>query len=145
MHAARSWQGSGAMIQITVPEYEVILPFEEHPQVPSKPGIYCLCGVEGEILYVGQAHNLAEKIMRHATGRTLLFDVIHNFHIIKCFVCDNPLERELYETFMVQTLRPPLNRERTFLYESGTYDRKYYTPEYLQQLDKHKAKKKDRS
>lgn len=133
------------MIQITIPKYEIIVPFEEHNQMPCEPGIYCLCGAEGEILYIGQANDLAEKIQRHATGRTLLFDVIHNFQIIKCFLCDNPLERELYETYMVQTLRPPLNREKTFLYESGTYDRKYYRPEYLQQLDKLKAKKRDRT
>ena len=58
-------------------------------------------------------------------------DIRHNFALVKCIPVDDPADRDILETYLINTLKPPLNREKVYTYTSNFHSDKYRTYEQL--------------
>lgn len=82
-------------------------------------GLYFLYGSNKELLYVGKAKRLRERVSSHINGtaeNTRLFS--HLFEFIRYINVNCPYEREIYETFAINTYFPKFNSNKTYTYTS---------------------------
>lgn len=128
------------MITITVPNDDLCMSTEDclilpNTILPDRPGIYRFYGEDNEILYIGKAKKLRQRLRHHIECAWVsnTEDVAHNFCFVRCFFVDDPMELDIYETYLINTLKPPLNREKTFTYKHDRYNLKYQAEEALEE------------
>jgi excinuclease ABC subunit C len=85
---------------------------DELKRLPAKPGVYRMIGAEGEVLYVGKAKSLKNRVAHYAQGRA------HGNHIARMvsltqamefIVTATETEALLLETNLIKRLRPRFN------------------------------------
>lgn len=90
------------------------LPREKVASLPEVPGIYRLLGEAGELLYIGKAKNLRERVASYLTNaaahgdRTL--DLIRATHDVRVEMLGSELEAALAEAEAIRHEKPPFNR-----------------------------------
>ena len=84
-------------------------------------------------MYIGKAACLRQRIRQHMSINSESHDVNHNFHIVRCIYVDEPYQREMYETFLINTMKPPLNWDKVFTYKSQRYNEKFRDPDIVKQ------------
>lgn len=90
------------------------LPRARVDQLPAAPGIYRLLGESGEVLYVGKACNLRDRVRSYLTNarghsnKTL--DLIRHAHDVRVTVTGSELEAALEEAATIRREQPPYNR-----------------------------------
>jgi excinuclease UvrABC nuclease subunit len=114
-------------INIT-PEYESIINCK---QATIEGGIYFFYNSDYELMYLGKASNIKTRISNHMSNSRLSATryTKHNFSFYKFAKVSCPVDRDIYETYFINKLKPKLNVDRVFLYETDYYTEKY-NPQY---------------
>ncbi len=116
------------MIKIDIPKDDIWIPIEKFYYIPPDVGgIYRIYDKSDKLLYIGKSKKIQYRIRQHLRGlNSGTEDVKHHFFIVKCFYVECPMEIDIYETYLINTLKPPLNIDKVYTYESSRND-----PEYL--------------
>ncbi len=81
-------------------------------RLPSKPGVYRMIGADGEVLYVGKAKSLKNRVGQYAQGRShtnAIYRMIHQTLSMEVIVTATETEALLLETNMIKRLKPRYN------------------------------------
>lgn len=114
-------------IKIEIPQYDIFVSIDNFILIPSKiSGIYVFLNECGELMYIGKAKRLRERIQQHLSGTDKNSDsIFHNFKYVACIYVDSEVNREIYETYMINKLKPLLNVNKVYTYTSEKYNPKY--------------------
>ncbi len=81
-------------------------------RLPAKPGVYRMIGSDGEVLYVGKAKSLKNRVGQYAQGRghtNAIYRMVHQTASMEVIVTATETEALLLETNMIKRLRPRYN------------------------------------
>jgi excinuclease ABC subunit C len=81
-------------------------------RLPARPGVYRMIGADGEVLYVGKAKSLKNRVGQYAQGRghtNAIYRMIHQTVSLEVIVTSTETEALLLETNMIKRLRPRYN------------------------------------
>jgi excinuclease ABC subunit C len=81
-------------------------------RLPARPGVYRMIGADGEVLYVGKAKSLKNRVGQYAQGRghtNAIYRMIHQTASLEVIVTATETEALLLETNMIKRLRPRYN------------------------------------
>ncbi|MDX2275241.1 MAG: excinuclease ABC subunit UvrC [Hyphomonadaceae bacterium] len=81
-------------------------------RLPSKPGVYRMIGADGEVLYVGKAKSLKNRVAMYAQGRghtNAIYRMIHQTRALEVIVTATETEALLLETNLIKRLKPRFN------------------------------------
>lgn len=116
------------MISITIPEPDVSITKQEDPQLShiygftdfhliprDKGGIFMFYNAAGELLFVGKARKLRPRIKKHFEDSVSLIKNIRN-DVTQIDVCvvEDPVHREIYETYIINERKAKYNVEKVF-------------------------------
>lgn len=101
------------MINITI-FYEGSVTHEEIDKIPHSSGIYVFFDKENHPLYVGQAKDLNTRIYLHFKGGSNTSFFAHLFNQCKFFREDNQLNKDIYEMYLINTLKTPINLAKNY-------------------------------
>ncbi|MFJ8118431.1 GIY-YIG nuclease family protein [Bacillus mycoides] len=89
------------MIKIVIPNCSLSIPVSEIHQVNSDSGFYFMRDSSGEIVYIGEALDLRERLTKHMSGKSgTTKRFCHVFHSIDVFYCDKK-DRKIYEMYAI--------------------------------------------
>lgn len=85
---------------------------DEIAALPHAPGVYLMRNQHGDLLYVGKARRLRERISSYFTASVTAktADLISHVYKIETRVTRSPLEAALDEVRLIRELKPPYNR-----------------------------------
>ena len=81
--------------------------------LPTRPGVYIFRDAEGEVLYVGKAVNLRNRVRsyfqaaKHLTDKTL--HMVNQIEDVEVITTDNEVEALILESNLIKRLRPAYN------------------------------------
>ncbi|WHY91512.1 nucleotide excision repair endonuclease [Neobacillus cucumis] len=122
------------MIKIEIPNPDVVLTkqkqlgekvealisseygFTDYHRIPrDKGGIILLFNAEDELLYVGKARKLRPRVKKHFED-TVSPIKLHRDEVYKIAVCivEDPTEREIYETYIINKQHAKYNIDKVF-------------------------------
>ncbi|MCR8645657.1 nucleotide excision repair endonuclease [Paenibacillus sp. N1-5-1-14] len=116
------------MINITIPTPDVTIMKEENPQLShiygfqdfhlisrEVGGIFMFYNDEDELLFVGKARKLRQRIKKHFED-TVSPIKAHREEVAKIEVChvEDAVHREIYETYIINELKAKYNVEKVF-------------------------------
>lgn len=81
-------------------------------RMPPRPGVYRMIGADGEVLYVGKAKSLKNRVAMYAQGRghtNAIYRMIHQTLSMEIIVTSTETEALLLETNMIKRLKPRYN------------------------------------
>ncbi len=104
----------------TLKEGEVEIPsiygFIDFHQIPrDKGGIFMFYNKNDELLFVGKARKIRQRIKKHFEDNVSPM-LKHRDEVYKISVCivEDPMDREIYETYAINTLRSKYNIDKVF-------------------------------
>jgi hypothetical protein len=77
-------------------------------------GIYRIYSETGKILYVGKAKCFKSRVGAHLRGTTNTSNVSHLFHYAEIFELKNEVDRDIYETYLINKLKPKYNVSKVY-------------------------------
>ncbi|OMP66990.1 nucleotide excision repair endonuclease [Domibacillus epiphyticus] len=90
--------------------------FTDYHKIPrDKAGVFMFYDADDNLLYVGKARKLRMRIRKHFEDN--VSDIKnHRDDVHKIVVCivDSPVERDIYETFIINTFQAKYNTEKVF-------------------------------
>ncbi|MFP7232630.1 nucleotide excision repair endonuclease [Bacillus subtilis] len=98
------------------PKIKPIHGFIDFHQIPrDKGGIFMFYNIHDELLFVGKARKLRQRIKKHFED-TVSPIKHHRDEVYKIEVCvvDDPMEREIYETYIINTQHSKYNIDKAF-------------------------------
>lgn len=98
------------------PEIKPIYGFIDFHKIPrDKGGILAFYNEKDELLFAGKARKLRQRVKKHFEDTV---SPIKNYRDevkkISIFIVDNAMEREIYETYMINTQQAKYNVEKVF-------------------------------
>ena len=81
-------------------------------RLPARPGVYRMIGSDGEVLYVGKAKSLKNRVGQYAQGRghtNAIYRMINLTASLEVIVTATETEALLLETNMIKRLKPRFN------------------------------------
>ncbi len=81
-------------------------------RLPARPGVYRMIGADGEVLYVGKAKSLKNRVGQYAQGRghtNAIYRMIHQTVALDVIVTQTETEALLLETNLIKRLKPRFN------------------------------------
>lgn len=124
------------MIIIEIPRDDICINVDDYANIPAgMGGIYRFYGDSDNILYVGKTNDLKRRIKDHIESLTNTINLSHGFYTVKCFYVDCPVERDIYETWLINKLKPPLNSQKTYTYKTDRYSDKYKTDSMIKEKE----------
>ena len=81
-------------------------------RLPNRPGVYRMLGADGEVLYVGKAKSLKNRVSMYAQGRghtNAVLRMITQTHALEVIVTATETEALLLETNLIKRLKPRFN------------------------------------
>jgi len=81
-------------------------------RLPARPGVYRMLAADGEVLYVGKAKSLKNRVAMYAQGRghtNAIYRMIHQTAALEVVVTATETEALLLETNMIKRLKPRYN------------------------------------
>jgi len=94
-------------------KYEYPLPKEKRLSLPKKPGVYRMISRWGEVLYVGKATSLHDRVNSYFRGQknrdTRKLEMLTQVWDLQVTTVSSPLEAALLETDEIKRLNPPYN------------------------------------
>ncbi len=81
-------------------------------RLPTRPGVYRMLGADGEVLYVGKAKNLKNRVGHYAQGRghsNAIYRMIQQTIALEVIVTETETEALLLETNLIKRLKPRFN------------------------------------
>lgn len=85
---------------------------EAWKRLPSRPGVYRMLGADGEVLYVGKAKSLKNRVGQYAQGRAhtnAVYRMLHQTVSLEVIVTQTETEALLLETNLIKRLKPRFN------------------------------------
>jgi len=81
----------------------------------DKGGIFLFFNKEDELLFVGKARKLRQRIKKHFEDAVSPIKT-HRDEVHKIDICivEDPMEREIYETYIINKLRSKYNVDKVF-------------------------------
>ncbi|CAJ1317409.1 nucleotide excision repair endonuclease [Paenibacillus sp. PK4536] len=116
------------MINITIPTADVTITKQINPELShiygftdfhlisrETGGIFMFYNEQDELLFVGKARKLRPRVKKHFED-TVSPIKDHRDEVTKIEVCliDNAMDREIYETYIINTLHAKYNVEKVF-------------------------------
>ena len=100
-------------------EIKPIYGFIDFHKIPrDKGGIFMFFNKENDLLFVGKARKIRQRIKKHFEDNVSPMKKYRDeVHKIEVFEIDDPMEREIYETFAINHLRAKYNLEKVFYRE----------------------------
>ncbi|MBS4217506.1 nucleotide excision repair endonuclease [Bacillus sp. FJAT-49711] len=98
------------------PEIKDIYGFIDFHKIPrDKGGIFLFFNKNDELLFVGKARKLRQRIKKHFED-TVSPIKQHRDEVYKIDIClvEDPMEREIYETYIINKLQSKYNVEKVF-------------------------------
>jgi DNA polymerase-3 subunit epsilon len=88
------------------------VPPEEIAALPLAPGVYLMRNERGDLLYIGKARRLRERVASYfsASVSAKTADLVSHVYKIETRVARSPLEAALEEARLIRELKPPFNR-----------------------------------
>nr|WP_275444604.1 GIY-YIG nuclease family protein [Paenibacillus sp. ACRRX] len=77
-------------------------------------GIYVIYDMEGLVMYVGKSKHLRNRLLAHLRGRDVTNGHADKIVKVRVYFVEDRLERELYETYAINTLKPWLNSAKVY-------------------------------
>lgn len=86
-----------------------------HKITREKGGLFFLYNEANELLFVGKARKVRQRIKKYFDGNVApLNNHKHEVHKIEVYEIEDPMEREIYETYAINTFRAKYNTEKVF-------------------------------
>lgn len=116
------------MINITIPTPDVTITKQDAPELSNiygftdfhlitreKGGIFMFYNAQDELLFVGKARKLRPRIKKHFED-TVSVIKDHRNEVTKIEVCviEDPVEREIYETYIINEFKAKYNVDKVF-------------------------------
>lgn len=116
------------MINISIPKPDVTISKQKNPELSNiygftdfhliprdKGGIFMFFNEKKELLFVGKARKLRPRIKRHFEDNVSVIKE-HRDEVtkIQVFIVDDPVHREIYETYIVNELKSKYNVDKVF-------------------------------
>ena len=116
------------MISITKPTPDITITKQDAPKLShiygftdfhliprDQAGIFMLYNAKNELLFVGKARKLRPRIKKHFEDTVSVIKQ-HRDEVVKIDVCivESPVDREIYETFIVNGGRAKYNVDKVF-------------------------------
>ena len=81
----------------------------------DKGGIFLFYNINDELLFVGKARKLRQRIKKHFEDNVSPIK-LHRDEVYRIDVClvEDPMERDIYETYIINTLQSKYNIEKVF-------------------------------
>jgi excinuclease UvrABC nuclease subunit len=98
------------------PEIKPIYGFIDFHLIPrDKGGIFLLYNINDELLFVGKARKLRQRIKKHFEDNVSPIKM-HRDEVYKIAIClvEDPMEREIYETYIINQLKSKYNVDKVF-------------------------------
>ena len=72
--------------------------------IPLNPGVYMMKDKNGEIIYIGKAKNLKNRVSSYFTGihNTKTMELVKNIENIDFFICNTELEAFILENNLIK-------------------------------------------
>jgi excinuclease UvrABC nuclease subunit len=107
------------MIHIELPPVDAFLTIHDIPWYgeitaikKDAGGIYVLFDEENNLLYVGKAKNLRSRLKSHMYGVASTSVPRDRVCYISIIYVDSPMERDIYETYLIYELKPQFNKSK---------------------------------
>ncbi|MGE6894575.1 GIY-YIG nuclease family protein [Priestia flexa] len=98
------------MINVEIPEFDLEVTQGEYKKITAnKAGIYIMYDVDGNPMYVGQSIDLQLRVYSHFHGLTNTAGYHYYFDTCKIFFEEDEINRDIYEIFLINTLKAPVN------------------------------------
>lgn len=97
-------------------EIKPIYGFIDFHQIPrDKGGIFLFFNKDDELLFVGKARKLRQRIKKHFEDKVSPIKM-HRDEVNKIDIClvEDPMEREIYETYIINQLQSKYNVDKVF-------------------------------
>ena len=86
-----------------------------HKITREKGGLFFLYNEANELLFVGKARKIRQRIKKYFDGNVApLNNHKHEVHKIEIYEIEDAMEREIYETYAINTLRAKYNVDKKF-------------------------------
>jgi excinuclease ABC subunit C len=111
--------------------------------VPQKPGVYIMRSNNGEILYIGKAKNLRNRVRSYFTGspsNVKTASLVRSIQAVETIITDNEIEALMLESNLIKKHRPKYNIE---LKDNQKYPYIKVTSEEFPRIVKTRIKKND--
>ncbi|MCM2533024.1 nucleotide excision repair endonuclease [Neobacillus pocheonensis] len=97
-------------------EISSVYGFTNYNKIPrDKGGLILFSNSNDELLYVGKARKLRPRIKKHFEDNVSPIKEHRNeVHKIAVCIVEDPMEREIYETFIVNKLQAKYNIDKVF-------------------------------
>ena len=120
---------------------------ERLKEMPERPGVYLHKNVEGEVIYVGKARNLRNRVGSYLVGKgardARLSTLVHEIDSIDFVTTNNDLEAFLLENNLIKTHQPRYNillrDDKTYPYIKVTRSEDYPRVVFTRRLDRKKG------
>lgn len=87
----------------------------EHKQLPEKPGVYMMVDSLGNIIYVGKAKNLKNRVSQYFKNQKdrapKVMEMIRHIHTLKYIVTDTELDAFIEECRLIKEITPRYNKQ----------------------------------
>lgn len=114
------------MILITVPAPDVTIHKQAEPQLShiygftdfhlitrERGGIFMLYNEQDELLFVGKARKLRQRIKKHFEDSvSVMKEKRDEVYKIEVCIVDDPVDREIYETYIINKFKAKYNVEK---------------------------------
>ncbi|MFE7083240.1 hypothetical protein [Priestia megaterium] len=98
---------------IELPEITPTITIHKKSKKPTYGGIYALYSKEGILLYVGKTMCFRQRLHLH------YYQKLKNFyHFIEFYKIDLEVDRDIYETYLINKWKPLFNDKKTWSYKS---------------------------
>ncbi|PLR79124.1 nucleotide excision repair endonuclease [Bacillus sp. V3-13] len=98
------------------PEISSVYGFTDYMRIPrDKSGIFMFYNINDELLYVGKARKLRQRIKKHFEDNVSPIK-LHRDEVYEIAVCyvEDPMEREIYETYIINIQQAKYNIEKVY-------------------------------
>ena len=87
----------------------------EHKQLPEKPGVYMMIDSIGNIIYVGKAKNIKNRVSQYFNNQKdrapKVVEMIRHIHTLKYIVTDTELDAFIEECRLIKEIKPRYNKQ----------------------------------
>ncbi|KUO71078.1 MAG: endonuclease [Desulfosporosinus sp. BRH_c37] len=84
-------------------------------QLPQRPGVYMMVDARGNIIYVGKAKNLKNRVSQYFRNQKdrapNVTEMIHNIDTFKYIVTDTELDAFIEECRLIKDIKPRFNKQ----------------------------------
>ncbi|OCS85449.1 GIY-YIG nuclease family protein [Caryophanon tenue] len=99
--------------EIEIPPYFGFIDF--HKITREKGGLFFFYNEDNQLLFVGKARKVRQRIKKFFDGNIApVNNHKHEIHKIEVYEIEDPMEREIYETYAINTFRAKYNTEKVF-------------------------------